>query len=107
MPVCMTARYQVPRERLEECRRTVTEFVRYIRANEPSTLFYMALQETVDETRFLHIMVFEDQRAITLHQSSPATRRFVETIYPSAVEPLEFGDHQILGYKAMAGLEND
>ena len=107
MPICMTARYQIRKERLEECRRTVREFVRFIRANEPTTLFYMALQETVDETRFLHIMVFENDRAITLHQSSPATRRFVETIYPSALEPLEFGDHQILGYKAVEGLEDD
>ncbi len=107
MPICMTARYRVRPERLEECRRTVREFVRYIRAQEPHTLFYLAMQDTVDETRFLHVMVFEDQRAITLHQSSPATRRFVETIYPSAVEPLEFGDHRILGYKAVEGLEAD
>lgn len=106
MPVCMTARYQVRKECLEDCRRTVEEFVRYIRANEPTTLFYMALQETVDETRFLHIMVFEDERAITRHQSSPATRRFVETVYPSAVEPLQFGDHRVLGYKAAAGWED-
>jgi len=106
MPVCLTARYQVRKDCLEDCRRTVKEFVRYIRANEPTTLFYMALQETVDETRFLHIMVFEDERAITLHQSSPATRRFVETIYPSAVEPLQFGDHQVLGYKATLGWDD-
>ncbi|MFQ5482220.1 MAG: putative quinol monooxygenase [Nitrospinaceae bacterium] len=104
MPICMTAHYQIPKDRLEECRKTVTEFIRYIRANEPGILFYTALQEITDETRFLHLMVFEDQRAVTRHQSSPATRRFVETIYPAAVNPLEFKEHGILGFKAAADL---
>lgn len=107
MPVCMTARYQVRKDRLELCLKTVTEFVAYIKANEPTTLLYMAMQEPVDETRFLHIMIFEDQQAITNHQASPATRRFVETIYPSAVEPLEFKEYNMLGYKGMDVIEFD
>ncbi|QPJ61904.1 MAG: hypothetical protein G3M70_08470 [Candidatus Nitronauta litoralis] len=107
MPVCMSARYQVRKDQLEQCRKTVAQFVTYIKANEPSTLLYMAMQEPVDETRFLHIMIFEDEQAITKHQNSPATRRFVETIYPSAVEPLEFKEYNMLGYKGMDDIEFD
>ncbi len=105
MPICMSARYQVRKDRLELCRKTVAEFVHYIKANEPSTLLYMAMQEPVDETRFLHVMVFENDQAITRHQASPATRRFVETIYPSTVEPLEFKEFNMLGYKGVDTLE--
>ena len=105
MPLHMTARYQVRKDRLELCRKTVTEFVQHIRATEPTTLFYMAMQETVDETRFLHVMVFENENAVTIHQASPATRRFVETIYPSTVEPLDFKEYKLLGYKGAERLE--
>ncbi|MCA9483713.1 MAG: antibiotic biosynthesis monooxygenase [Nitrospina sp.] len=105
MPICMSARYQVRKDRLDLCKKTVEEFVKYIRANEPATLFYMAMQEPVDETRFLHVMVFENEQAITAHQASPATRRFVETIYPSTLEPLDFREYNVLGYKGAEDIE--
>ena len=77
MPVCMTARYQVEPEMVEECKRTIEDFVKYIRINEPTTLFYMANQEMGRPTRFLHTMIFETEEAIAIHQKSPATKRFV------------------------------
>ena len=100
MPICMTARYKVRPETIQECKQTVVEFVKYIRASEPTTLFYMVIQEISNPAHFVHTMVFEDRRAITLHQSSPATRRFVETIYPAAVDPLEFQEFLVLGFKS-------
>lgn len=100
MPICMTARYQVEPEMVEEVKRTVKEFVKYIRINEPTTLFYMANQEMGRPTRFLHVMIFEDDKAVERHQRSPATRRFVDMVYPAALEPLEFSEFYILGYKA-------
>jgi len=45
-------------------------------------------------------MIFENEDAVRIHQQSPATRRFVDMIYPSAIEPLEFNEFYILGYKA-------
>lgn len=100
MTICMTARYQVEPEMVEDCKQTVKDFVKYIRINEPTTLFYMANQEMGHPTRFLHIMIFEDEAAVERHQKSPATKRFVDMIYPAAVEPLEFSEFYILGYKA-------
>ncbi len=99
MPICMTAHYQVPPELVDDCKRTVVDFVKYIRINEPTTLFYMANQEMGRPTRFLHTMIFEDAEAVKVHQNSPATRRFVDMIYPSAIEPLEFHEFYILGFK--------
>ncbi len=100
MPVCMTARYQVPPERVEDCKRTVEDFVKYIRINEPTTLFYMANQEMGHPTQFLHTMIFENEEAVAIHQKSPATKRFVDMIYPAAIEPLEFNQYYILGFKS-------
>lgn len=100
MPICMTARYQVEPEMVEDCKQTVQDFVKYIRINEPATLFYMANQEMGRPTRFLHVMIFEDEKAVEAHQKSPATRRFVDMIYPAAIEPVEFNQFYILGYKA-------
>lgn len=99
MPVCMTARYQVEPEVVEECKRIIADFVKYIRINEPTTLFYMANQEMGHPTRFLHTMIFENEAAIAIHQKSPATKRFVDTIYPAAIEPLAFNEYYILGLK--------
>ena len=39
MTICMTARYRVQPEMVEECKRTIIDFVKYIRINEPTTLF--------------------------------------------------------------------
>ncbi len=100
MPICMTARYEVPPELVEDCKQIVIDFVKYIRLSEPTTLFYMANQEMGHPTRFLHVMIFENEAAVQIHQQSPATRRFVDMIYPSALDPLEFSEFYILGYKA-------
>lgn len=107
MPITMTARYRVRPEKVAECKQTVIEFVKYIRAHEPTTLFYMAIQEIIDPASFVHTMVFEDDRAITLHQSSPATKRFVDTIYPAAEEPLHFQEYRVLGFKADEDIGSD
>ncbi len=100
MPICMTANYQVLPENVEQCKEVIMNFVKYIRINEPTTLFYMANQEMGRPTRFLHTMIFENEEAVIRHQSSPATKRFVDMIYPSAVEPLEFREFYILGFKS-------
>ncbi len=100
MAICMTARYRVQPEMVEECKRTIIDFVKYIRINEPTTLFYMANQEMGHPTQFLHTMIFENEQAVAVHQTSPATQRFVDMIYPSAIEPLAFQEFYILGFKS-------
>ena len=89
MTICMTARYRVQPEMVEECKRTIIDFVKYIRINEPTTLFYMANQEMGHPTQFLHTMIFEDEHAVTVHQASPATQRFVDMIVELVQEQTE------------------
>jgi quinol monooxygenase YgiN len=61
-------------------RQAIQEFVRYVQANEPGTRMYVAWQQQSDPTRFVHLFIFEDAAAQTIHSESEAVRRF-ESIY--------------------------
>lgn len=99
MLVHITARYQVKPEAVDKCVRAVQQLVDYVKENEPMTLFYLANQEILDQTRFFHIIVFESELGLKAHQGSPASKKFVETVYPEAINPLEFMEYNIFASK--------
>ncbi len=99
MLVHITARYQVRPDAVDKCVKAVQELVKYVNANEPMTLFYLANQEIMDPTQFLHIIVFENELGLKKHQSSPASKIFVDTVYPEALQPLEFMEYNIFASK--------
>jgi len=77
MPVYGTARFSVKPEALDRCQSAIEEFVTYVRANEPGTKLYLSLQDQADPTRFLHVMIFEDEAAENIHTNSEALDRFL------------------------------
>lgn len=95
MPVYMTARFEVRKERLDVCQRAIQEFVEYINANEPDTLLYTSLHESADPTRFLHSFIFRDEAARARHSSSDAVNRFTNILYPNLVTPVEFTEYVV------------
>ena len=99
MLVHITASYQVRPQAVDKCVRAVQQLVDYVKENEPMTLFYLANQEIFDDTKFLHIIVFENELGLKSHQSSPASKKFVETIYPETLRPLEFMEYNIFASK--------
>ena len=99
MLIHIVAKYKVRRDAVDKCFRAVQELVEHVRKNEPKTLFYLANQEVLDPTQFLHIIVFEDEMGLKVHQNSPASARFVETVYPEAIKPPEFMEYNILASK--------
>ena len=96
MPIFKTARYQVRPESVEKCKEAVRTFVEHIKANEPGTLRYTAMQQPDDPTRFLHFMIFEDKAAEDKHGNSEAVRRFTDVLYPETLAPVEFNDYTIV-----------
>jgi quinol monooxygenase YgiN len=80
MPIYQTATYQVKPQAVEKVKRAIEEFVRYVQANEPGTQMYVAWQRQEDSTRFLHLFIFRDAAAQTIHSESAAVKRF-EAIY--------------------------
>src|SRR5262249_9573986 len=80
MPIYQTATYQVKPQAVEKVKRAIEEFVQYVKANEPGTRMYVAWQQQSDPTRFIHLFIFEDAAAQTIHSDSEAVKRF-ESIY--------------------------
>lgn len=90
MAIYGTARFGVKPEALDRCRSTIEEFVTYVRANEPGTKLYLSLQDAEEPTRFLHVMIFEDEAAENIHTNSAAVDRFTGVLYPETVDGVTF-----------------
>ncbi|MBC8286421.1 MAG: hypothetical protein H8E42_02995 [Nitrospinae bacterium] len=95
MPILMTARYQVKPHAIDRCKKATQLLVDHVKENEKETLFYMAQQEILNPYAFLHIMVFKDEVALTMHQSSKAAEQFVKVLYPETIDPLEFKEYNM------------
>lgn len=93
MPILMTARYQVRPHAIDRCKTAIQLLVNHVKENEKETLFYMAQQEKLNPYSFLHVMVFKDEVALTLHRSSKAAENFVAVLYPETIDPLEFKEY--------------
>ena len=93
MAIIITARYQVRPQTIDKCKRAIENLVKYVKEHEQGTLFYIAKQEKLNPYAFLHTMVFKDELALTLHRSSEAAEKFVNVVYPSSLDPLEFKEY--------------
>ena len=82
MAITMTARFRVQPESLQTCLYAISDFVDYIKANEPGTLRYTSVQDFEDSFSFLHFFVFANEAAEEAHRTSPGTARFVDALYP-------------------------
>ena len=96
MPILMTARYQVKPHAIDRCKKAIQLLVDHVKENEKETLYYMAQQEILNPYAFLHIMVFKDEVALTLHRSSQAAENFVNVLYPQTIDPLEFKEYNTI-----------
>jgi quinol monooxygenase YgiN len=94
MPIYQTAHYQVNGPATEKVTAAIEEFVRYVAEHEPGTLLYAAWQQEDDPTRFVHLFIFEDEAAHTIHSESDAVRQFEAVYGPELVGgPVTFTDY--------------
>lgn len=94
MPIYQTAHYQVEPGAVAAVTAAIDEFVRYVRENEPGTLFYAAWQQKDDPTRFVHLFTFADEAAHQAHGRSAAVRAFEAVYSPRLVGgPVVFTDY--------------
>ena len=94
----MTARYQVRPKKIDQCKQAIKNLVEYVEKNEKGTLYYIAKQEILNPYAFLHLMIFQDDAALTMHRSSEAAERFVNIVYPSTIDPIEFKEYKEIGH---------
>ena len=97
MSILMTARYQVQPNAMDRCKRAIQLLADHVQENEKETLFYMAQQEKLNPYAFLHILVFKDEVALTMHRSSKAAENFVKVLYPETIDLLEFKEYNLIG----------
>ena len=90
----MTARYQIRPQKIDQCKLAIRNLVEYVKKNEKGTLYYIANQEILNPYAFLHIMIFKDDVALTMHRSSEAAERFVDIVYPATIDPIEFKEYK-------------
>jgi quinol monooxygenase YgiN len=82
MTITMTARFRIAPDQVQATLYAISDFIDYVKANEPGTLQYTSVQDFEDSFAFLNFFVFEDEAAEEIHRNSPATARFVETLFP-------------------------
>ena len=100
MPLHVTARYKIKPEAVEQCLNAILEFVAFVADNEPETRLYVSLQDSEDETSFLHYFIFEDDAAQERHSHSQAVKRFTDLLYPQTVAPVEFTRYNVVASTA-------
>ncbi|KMP12352.1 hypothetical protein UZ36_01195 [Candidatus Nitromaritima sp. SCGC AAA799-C22] len=96
MPIYMTARHQVHPQAVDQTKQSIRDLVEHVKVHEPLTTLYIAQQEIVNPFKFMHILKFEDETALGVHQNSPASARFVQTVYPEMQEPAEFTEYNLV-----------
>ena len=96
MPIYMTAQYQVYPNKVNKTKDSIRQLVRHVKLHEPLTTIYIAQQQILNPSKFIHILRFEDEAALKIHQSSPASAQFVQTVYPQTLNPIEFMEYNLI-----------
>ena len=99
MVIYQTARYEVKPEALAKCKRAIRLFVDYVKANEPGTFRYIAMQDKEHPTRFEHFFIFENAAAQRKYSTSDAVEKFTGILYPNCVGPVEFTEYSAVNFK--------
>src|SRR5215468_9493422 len=102
MPIFQTGGYRVKPSAVNKVKQAIKEFVQYVQTHEPGTQMYLAWQKKQDPTRFLHLFIFADEAAQTLHGQSGAVRQFESVYSPELVGgEVVFTDYELVSGKPM------
>ena len=64
MPIYMTAQYQVHPSKIEKVKKSIRPLVEHVKNHEPLTTIYIAQQQILNPSKFMHILRFEDEAAL-------------------------------------------
>ena len=95
-PIYMTVQHQVQPRAVEQTKQSIRELVNHVKIHEPLTTTYIAQQEILNQSKFMHVFKFEDKTALATHQSSPASAHFVKAVYPETLRPVVFVEYNLI-----------
>lgn len=72
--------YKVKKDRLEEVKKAISEFVGAVKNNEPNTVFYASFHYKKDPLSFIHFICFENEEAKHFHESMEYTKKFFQLL---------------------------
>ena len=78
----MTASFRVEPDSFQLSLYAISDFIDYIKANEPGTIEYTCVQDFEDSFAFLCFFSFVDEAAEETHLASLGTTRFIDNLYP-------------------------
>ena len=93
----MTAQYQVYPKKVNKTKDSIRQLVQHVKLHEPLTTIYIAQQQILNPSKFMHILRFEDESALKVHQSSPASADFVQSVYPETLKAIDFMEYNLIG----------
>jgi len=100
MPLYITATYQVRQDAVDEVKKAIKKFTKYIQEHEKGTTLYMAWQDIEDVTKFTHVFIFENEEARIVHSNSEAVKEFEDVYTPVLVHgPVTFKHFESVGIK--------
>ena len=85
MEKSMHIEFEVASEKMSEAKTIIQTFISNIRAHEPGTRMYTSLQDAARPTRFVHVMIFQDEEAQLQHRNSAYVKEFTQKLYPICV----------------------
>ena len=77
-------RYSIERKNIFAVRQAIFTFLDAVKKHEPNTKYF--IYETVAETKFFHVVEFENSNAEDTHRKATYTKEFIRVIYPLATE---------------------
>ena len=86
MAIYQTMEYAVAPEAVASVTRAIDQYIHDVRASKPSTRIYAACQQLNDPTRFVHLLIFDDDAARSAHGRSTAAARFERACRPHRVD---------------------
>jgi len=96
MAIYMTAQYQVYPKKVNKTKDSIRQLVQHVKLHEPLTTIYIAQQQILNPSKFMHILRFEDESALKVHQSSPASADFVQSVYPETLKAIDFMEYNLI-----------
>ena len=103
MAIFRIARYSVRPEGIAACQQVIHRTVAAVKAHEPTTLLYVALQDAADPTQFVHISAYTDEAAMQRHvEGEVMLADFRTNLFPFIADPTLFTHYVLLDGKLEA-----